>query len=160
LAFLAQLAADIGGSAFRKLLPWGLLVLVTLGLGAAVAVRSAQLEGARAALAAMRHQDEMAEADVQRWTTAAAQMQKIIDDQAMQLKRQAADLTAAQRIADESAAVEAAERNRLNNQLQSLKARADAHPTEIRPLGPLVIDVLGGLHRDLDRQPAAPATTD
>lgn len=160
MAFLAPLAADIGGNAFRKLLPWGLLLLVTLGLGAVIVVRSAQLEAARSALTAARHEDEMAKADVQRWTTATAQMRKVIDDQAMQLKRQAADLAAAQQIADESAAAEAMARNRLNSQLQSLKARADAHPTEIRPLGPLVIDVLGGLHRDLDRQPATPAATD
>ncbi|HVI91689.1 MAG TPA: hypothetical protein VM659_25570 [Dongiaceae bacterium] len=151
MAFLAPFVADIGGATFRKLLPWGLLLLVTMALGAAFVVRSVQLEAARVSLTAARHDDEIAKADVQRWTIATARMQKIIDDQAMQLKRLAADLAAAQRIADESAKAEAAQVDLLNSQLQSLKARANAHPTDVRPLGPIVTDVLNGLRRNPDR---------
>ena len=160
MAFLTPFVADIGGATFRKLLPWGLLLLVITGLGAAFIVRSAQLEAARAALVAARHDDEIAKADVQRWTIATARMQKIVDDQAMQLKRQAADLAAAQRIADESAKAEAAQVDLLTSQLQSLKARANAHPTDVRPLGPIVTDVLSRLRRNPDRQPAVASAAD
>lgn len=159
MAFLTALAGDIGGGFWRKLLPWCLLLAVMIGLGATFIVRSAQLGAARAELALARHDGDMAKADIQRWQVATTHMQKIIDDQAMQLKRQAADLMRAQQIADENARAEATRIDFLNNQLETLRARADAHPADIRPLGPIVTDVLNGMRRDApSRSVISPAT--
>jgi hypothetical protein len=160
VAFLTALAAEAGGGIWRKLLPWGLLLLVTVILTGVVMIRSTQLESARVELASARHDGEIAKADTQRWMAATAGLRKIIDDQAMQLKRQAADLARAQQIADESARMQAAQVTLLDTQLQSLKARADAHPTDIRPLGPIVTDVLNGLRRVIADQPAASPAAD
>lgn len=160
MAFLTALASDVGGGVWRRLFPWCLLLVVVIGLVAALIVRSAQLKAAQVELAVTRHEGDMAKADTQRWLVATTHMQKIIDGQAAQLKRQAADLMRAQQIADENARAEETRLGILNSQLANLKARADARPADIRPLGPLVTDVLNGMRRDTAGQSGASPAAD
>lgn len=147
MAFLAPIAVELSGWTLRKILPWAICACAILGLSAALWVEVVRLDAARAALSAARHDDEIAQADAKRWAVAGARMQKIIDDQAAQLSRQAANLAGAARVADDLAAAQAKKISVLSDQIDALKARAHAHPDQARPLGPIVTDVLASLHK-------------
>lgn len=147
MTFLAPVAAELGGWTLRKILPWALLGLAVAGLGTVFWVESSRLSAARTQLASALRDRDTALADAKRWAGSAGQMQKVIDDQATQLTHQAADLAKAQQVADETAQAQATEISSLTNQLGNIKARAHAHPDQIRPLGPIVTDVLGSLQR-------------
>lgn len=147
MAFLAPIAAEVGNWTLRRILPWAVCACLIFGLSMALWVEAARLDAVRAALAAARHDEELAQADAKRWAGADARMQRIIDDQAAQLSRQAADLAGAERVADELAATQARKISVLSDQIDALKARAHAHPDQVRPLGPIVTDVLVSLRK-------------
>jgi hypothetical protein len=158
MAFLAPVAAELGGWTLRKVLPWALLGLAVAGLDAALWVENARLGAAKTALQSALHDRDMAQADAKRWAGSAGQLQKVIDSQAAQLTHQAADLVTAEQVADDTAQAQAIEISSLANQIETLKARAHAHPDQVRPLGPIVTDVLGSLYKAGSGGPAtAPA---
>lgn len=156
MAFLAPVAANLGGWSVRKLLPWLLFVAIILSLGAALWVQSARLEAVRAADTALHQRLDRADADVARWQAAAGQRDDVIRDQAAQLTRQRADAAAAAMIADATEVERRRQLNDLTQQIAQLKARAHAHPDQIRSLGPIVLDVLGGLHQQAGGAATAP----
>jgi len=155
MAFLAPVAAQVGGMTIKKILPWAIVAVAVIGLGGFAWIQSARLHAAQETIGTLRDRADTLAVDVLRWQKSAADMQGVIDDQAAQLTRQTADLAKAQSIADETAQQQAAEISDLNNQLDALKARANAHPDQVRPLGPIVLDVLGGMRGE--GRPAAPA---
>lgn len=148
MTFLAPVAAELSGWTIKKVLPWVFVGVAIAGFGAALWVQSARIGAARSALESAQHDRDVARADAKRWMGSVDQMQRVIADQATQLTRQAADMRKAQQIADEAAQNQAQEISKLGMQLDSLKARAHAHPDQVRVLGPLVRDVLIGLRRN------------
>jgi small-conductance mechanosensitive channel len=157
MAFLAPVAAELGGYSMRKLLPWLLLGAVGLCLGSAIWVQTARLEASRKTVGALQQRLDAADADAARWQAATGQRDDIIRDQAAQLTRLRADVAAAARMAD---ATEADQRQRVTDLIQQIaqwKARAHAHPDQTRQLGPIVLDALGSLRQQTGPASAAAA---
>jgi len=152
MAFLAPVAAELGGWSVRKFLPWLLVAAISLCLGSVLWVQSARRDAVRAADTSLKPRLDHADADVARWEAAAGQRDDVIRDQASQLTRLRADAAAATAIADATEVERRRQLADLTQQIAQLKARAHAHPDQTRPLGPIVLDVLGGL-----RQPAGGA---
>jgi uncharacterized protein (DUF3084 family) len=151
MAFLAPVAAELGGRTMGKVLPWALLGMAIFGLGAAIWVQSARLEAAQAQARSLEQRLQAATVDAARWQAASGARDDVIRDQATQLERLKADAALAQRVADETEAARQQQMADLNQQIVQWKARAHAHPDQVRPLGPIVVDVLGSLHDQATR---------
>lgn len=156
MAFLAPAAAELGGWTFGKILPWALLGMAVLGLGAATWVQSARLDGAQIEARSFQSKMQSAVADAARWQAASGQRDDVIRDQASELEHLKADAALAQHVADQAEAARRQQLADLNQQIAQLKARAHAHPDQVRPLGPIVVDVLGSLHDQATRPATDP----
>ena len=146
MAFLTPLAVGAGALTLRKALPWLVLAAAITMLAAAVWLQTMRLQASRIALRAATAQVDLRQQDAERWRSAAGQRDTVIRDQARQLARLRADALLAQQVADDLEAARRKQVGDLDKQLKQLQARAHANPDQVRPLGPLVIDVLGSLH--------------
>ncbi len=159
MAFLAPVAAELGGWTVRRFLRWVLLAAIGLILGAALWAQTMRVEAARREAQGLEQRLQMADADTTRWRVAARQRDDVIRDQAGQLARLRADAAAAAQIADQAEALRRQQLADLTQQITQMKVRAHAHPDQVRPLGPIVTDVLGSLRREADGA-ATPAAGD
>jgi hypothetical protein len=155
-AEMAALAAKAGGLTLRKIFPWALAAVAVVGLGSWLWVESARLGAAESRIKDLGGQLALSQADTARQTAAVGQRDDVIRDQAAQLTQMRADAAKAQEIADQAEAERQKQLSELNSKIATLKARAHAHPEQVRPLGPIVTDILGGLHKQADPA-AAPA---
>lgn len=155
---MAFLVAEAGAWTLKKILPWALLAAAVLLLGGALWVQSARLGAAKTEIKTLTERADTLHQDVDRWQKSAGSMQRVIDDQAAELTQHRADAVKAQAIADATAESQAQEISSLTNQIQSMKERARVHPDQVRPLGPIVLDVLASMQREAGPAPAAPAS--
>lgn len=145
MAFIAPIAAQVGATTLSKILPWAIGGVIILGLGGALWLQTGRLHNAEAALKTETAKAALYQSSADGWQAASKQRDGIIADQQAELTKLAADRRAAQAIADQQAAEDAARVTELSDQLASLKAKANAHPDQVRPLGPIVNSVLDGL---------------
>lgn len=155
MAFLAPVAAEVGGFTLSKVLPWVIVAVVILGLVGALWLQTGRLHNAQTALKTEQAKSALYKASADGWQAASAQRDGIIADQAAELTKLATDKRNAQAIADQTAATAATKLTDLQHQLATLKARANAHPDQVRPLGPIVSDVLDSLCGAGSADPAA-----
>jgi DNA repair exonuclease SbcCD ATPase subunit len=137
----------MGALSTAKLVIIGLVVLALVSLTATCAVLSARLDAKAAKIADLGHQLTMAAGDAARWQDKAAGDQAVIDGQAQEIARLAADRAAAARISAEKQARAEQRASALQSQISQLKEQAREHPQDVRDLGPLVRGALPSLRQ-------------
>jgi len=133
-----------GFSGLRLYVTLGMLLAIIM-LGATVAVLWSRVDAKQAAVTSLTQQRDLAAADAARWQGAAEQRQGVIDRQAQSLRRLESDGQAARAIADANAGQAEQRIASLEAQISKLKEAAHARPEDVRDLGPIVRDALGGL---------------
>nr|ACF98026.1 sarcolemma associated protein isoform 16-like protein [uncultured bacterium 878] len=134
----------LGLSGLKLYIGLGMLLALVV-LGATVAVLWSRLEARDAEIASLQQQLEIAAGDAARWQKAAAERQRVIDHQALTLRRLESDGAAARAIADQQAGQARAKIAQLEVKLQTLKEAAHARPQDVRDLGPIVRTALPSL---------------
>jgi multidrug resistance efflux pump len=125
-----------------KLAIAGGMVLLIVILGATSAVLWSRLDAKDAQITSLRQQLGMAAADAQRWETAVEGRQRIIDRQALTLRRLESDGQAARAIAAQQRDQAQQRIEALEAKVSKLKEAARARPEDVRDLGPIVRDAL------------------
>jgi multidrug resistance efflux pump len=125
-----------------KLAIAGGMVLLIVILGATSAVLWSRLDAKDAQITTLRQQLGMAAADAQRWETAVEGRQRIIDRQALTLRRLESDGQAARAIAAQQRDQAQQRIEALEAKVSKLKEAARARPEDVRDLGPIVRDAL------------------
>jgi len=134
------LASVTGGTSVW--LPWAIAGLIIAGLGGAVWVQTSRLHAAETETTSAKHDLGIAQSDVTRWTAHSSEQDAEIASLNKQLAQRVADAAAADQAAQANADAQAAAVANLQIQLKRLKEQAHAHPDQVRPLGPIVLDVL------------------
>jgi hypothetical protein len=128
------------------------MILAIVVLGSSSAILWSRLSAKEAAIVSLTRQCALAAGDARRWQSAAQERQRVIDRQALALRRLESDGQAARTIAEAHAEKTAARIAALETRIAQLKEAAHARPEDVRELGPLVRDALqsgalGSLHR-------------
>ncbi|HVJ31689.1 MAG TPA: hypothetical protein VND94_01125 [Terriglobia bacterium] len=140
---------------------WIISGITALALTTTIGVLKWKLHTAEAELAQSAsdlkiadHDLDIAQQDVTRWTLHSAGQDAEIASLNRQLAQHIADAARADRVAQANADAQAAAVATLQSQIQKMKEQARAHPDQVRPLGPIVLDVL---HADKTGTTPAPA---
>jgi hypothetical protein len=118
------------------------MILAIVVLGASSAILWSRLAAKEAAIVSLTQQRALAAGDARRWQNAAQERQRIIDRQALALRRLESDGQAARTIAEANAEKTAARIAALETRIAQLKEAAHERPEDVRELGPLVRDAL------------------
>jgi hypothetical protein len=134
----------LGLSGARLYIGLGMILAIVL-LGATSAVLWSRIAAKQAAIESLAQQLDVAAGDVQRWQSAAAERQAVIDRQALTLRRLENDGQAARAIAAANGTKAEQRIAALETKLSQLKEAAHAKPDDVRRLGPIVRDALPSL---------------